>query len=400
MKAKLTDRYVKAIQPPQVGRTEVIDLVQPGLRLRVTSKGAMSWSVALRVAGRMRRFTIGPYPEISLGDARRRAASMMPEIRDGHDPVKKSRQERLTTAAPNGINLTEAIDAYADARLGNRRTGDTIVRDLKRDLGALLDAPVKDITTPMLATIVDRKAKTAPIQANRLVASMKPFWRWLATRQHCDVDAASILEKPSTERARDRVLSQKEIAAIWQATTKMSWYWRDCYRLLLLTAQRRSEAAAMAWAEIGFDSAQWVIPAERTKTGVEHIVHLSEPTLAIVSDLQVKQSTDTDLIFTTTGKTPISGFSKSKRELDQLSGVDNWKIHDFRRTAVSHMADIGIDPTVADRVLNHVAAGSMSTVQRVYQRSSMLQQRRRALDAWADFVLACTQNKDQFQGNG
>jgi integrase len=156
----------------------------------------------------------------------------------------------------------------------------------------------------------------------------------------------------------------------------------------------------MAWSEVDFDSAQWVIPAERTKTGVEHIVHLSEPALAIASDLRVKQSNDTDLIFTTTGKTPISGFSKSKRELDQLSGVDNWKIHDFRRTAVSHMADIGIDPTVADRVLNHAAAGSMSTVQRVYQRSSMLEQRRRALNAWADFVLACTQNKDQFQGNG
>ena len=92
---------------------------------------------------------------------------------------------------------------------------------------------------------------------------------------------------------------------------------------------------------------------------------------------------DGPFLFTTTGTTAVSGFSRMKGKLDRLSGVDDWRLHDFRRTMVTAMVDMGIDATTADRCLNHTGAATMSTVQRVYQRSDLLDQRRHAMEAWA-----------------
>ena len=92
---------------------------------------------------------------------------------------------------------------------------------------------------------------------------------------------------------------------------------------------------------------------------------------------------DGPFLFTTTGTTAVSGFSRMKGKLDRLSGVDDWRLHDFRRTMVTAMVDMGIDATTADRCLNHTGAATMSTVQRGYQRSDLLDQRRHAMEAWA-----------------
>ena len=142
----------------------------------------------------------------------------------------------------------------------------------------------------------------------------------------------------------------------------------------------------MKWSEIDLDTTTWAIPGARTKTGRPHVVHLSRPALAILTDL-AKRRGEGDFVFTNTGTTPISGFSKAKARLDKIGGVSAWRLHDYRRTFVSHAADMGIDAIVADRVLNHSAAATMSVVQRVYQRSEMLDQRRHALEAWGARVL-------------
>jgi integrase len=94
-----------------------------------------------------------------------------------------------------------------------------------------------------------------------------------------------------------------------------------------------------------------------------------------------------ELVFTTTGTTPISGFSKAKVRLDKLSGVTEWRLHDLRRTATTGMAKMGIAPHVVDRILNHTA-GTIRGVAAVYNRHAYLDERRVALDAWARRVDA------------
>jgi integrase len=261
-----------------------------------------------------------------------------------------------------------------------------VERTLRRDLAELLDTAVAGITVSDLATIVDRKAGSAPIMANRLVAALKPFWRWMASRGHCAQDAADRLDKPARERARDRVLSPAELGAIWSACGLVGGPWSALFKLLILTAQRREEVAAMRWVELDLAQGLWRIPAERTKTGRPHTVHLSGLAVEVLTGLKRVPGTG-ELVFSTTGVTPMSGFSKAKARLDALSGISNWRLHDLRRTAVTAMADLGVDATVADRVLNHVGAGTMGTVKRVYQRSELLDQRKDALERWSAYVV-------------
>ena len=280
--------------------------------------------------------------------------------------------------------MRQAITLYAQAVLSSRRRGKEVERTLRRDLAELLHTPPAGITVSDLAAIVDRKACSAPIMANRLVAAIKPFWRWMASRGHCAHDVTGRLDKPSRER--DRVLSPDELGAIWRACGLVGGPWSPLFKLLILTAQRREEVAAMRWAEIDLTQGIWRIPTERTKTRRPHSVHLSWPAVEVLHGLKRAPGMG-ELVFSTTGVTPVSGFSKAKTRLDALSGISNWRIHDLRRTAVTAMADLGVDATVADRVLNHVGAGTMGTVKRVYQRSELLDRRRDALEKWSAYVI-------------
>ena len=392
MKKRLTERYVQTLQPPAEGRLEVGDDVVAGLWFRVTSKGMKSWSIRSRRDGQAVRFTLGAYPELSLAMARQRALQQIAKIKDGHDPVTERRRKRHASIRAKVESLSPLLDLYVDTILATRKSGKTRARDLRRDLKPLLGRPASLIQRSDLTALIDRKTVTAPISANRLVGYAKPFWRWMHERGYIDENVASELSKPSPETVRERFLDDVELVAVWRACGQMGFPFGPFFKLLLLTAQRRGEVREMRWEEINFDKACWTIPGSRTKNGAEHIVHLSAPAQAILRDLGGDSPAE-GLLFTTTGVTPISGISKAKARLDKASGITDWRLHDFRRTAVTHMVDLGINPAVADRILNHVAASTMSVVQRAYQRSALLDQRRHALDAWADRVMQLAEGR-------
>jgi integrase len=185
--------------------------------------------------------------------------------------------------------------------------------------------------------------------------------------------------------ARDRVLTDREVGTIWRAAGAMGWPFGPLMRLLLLTAQRRDEVAGLRWSELSPDLAVWTVPKERAKNGRAHVVHLAPEARAVLAT--VPRVEGCDLVFTTSGRTPVSGFAKAKERLDRLSGVGGWRLHDFRRTAVTWMAGAGVPPHVADRLLNHVE-GAIRGVAAVYQRGEFLSERKAALEAWAGHVLA------------
>ena len=128
-----------------------------------------------------------------------------------------------------------------------------------------------------------------------------------------------------------------------------------------------------------------------TKNAQEHITHLSAPALAELRALQERAGGEPEgYIFTTTGRTPISGFSQVKARLDKLLGDDfePWRLHDLRTSFATAMVEAGIPENVADRVLNHAAVSSApSAVARIYNRASLLQHRARALDLWGQLLL-------------
>ena len=125
----------------------------------------------------------------------------------------------------------------------------------------------------------------------------------------------------------------------------------------------------------------WTLPKSRTKNGKEHVVHLSAESMRVL----MRADRRGRFVFSTLGNKPFDGFSKSKRQLDQLSGVPGWRLHDLRRTCVSGMARLGVAPHVADKILNH-QTGAISGVAAVYQRHDFLSEQRQALDLWGSHV--------------
>ncbi len=154
---------------------------------------------------------------------------------------------------------------------------------------------------------------------------------------------------------------------------------------LALTGQRRQEVAQLRWDELDENSRTWTIPGSRTKNKKAHIVHLSEPAWKAVP-----QASGGEFVFGTASGKPFQGFGHAKPELDKMSGVIGWRLHDLRRTIVSGMARLGVPPHVADKILNH-QAGTISGVAAVYQRHDFLFERKEALDRWGAHVKAIIQ---------
>jgi integrase len=137
----------------------------------------------------------------------------------------------------------------------------------------------------------------------------------------------------------------------------------------------------LRWDEIDLDKRVWALPNLRTKNAKPHIVHLSDQAIAVLS--QAKRQGK--LVFSVAGTHWFQDFSNAKRELDALSGVNGWRLHDLRRTCVSGMAGLGVAPHVADKILNH-QSGSISGVAAVYQRHQFLAERKEALERWGTHV--------------
>ena len=133
----------------------------------------------------------------------------------------------------------------------------------------------------------------------------------------------------------------------------------------------------MQWSHLDLEEALWTLPKAETKSDRQHEVPLSPLALEIIQ----AQPRTNEFVFTTTGSTPISGFSKVKVRLDKLSGLTDWRLHDLRRTAASRMAGIGIAPHVIEKVLNH-ATGQISGVAAVYNRYAYREEKTAALAAW------------------
>lgn len=185
--------------------------------------------------------------------------------------------------------------------------------------------------------------------------------------------------------------SLSEIREIWAATDQMGDLWGPALRLMLLTAQRREEVFSLRRSEIEIEHTRIVKPGSLTKNGKAHITHLSDAALREIKALcdRLPDDQPTDLLFTTTGRTPVSGVSKAKARLDGFlgEGFGPWRLHDIRTAFATAMVEAGIPETVADRILNHSASGSApSAVARVYNQAELLPQRADALNRWADMV--------------
>jgi integrase len=379
---KLTKSAIDALPTP---KSDVVywDAVSPGFGVKVTPKGRKVFVVLYRTGGagsKLRKYTIGPYGRVTLHQARVAAQKVFAAKLEGRDPAAEKREAKRRIVADRVEDLLEAFIAQ---RLSQNRSAAEISRLLRREVGrswagrSIHEIGKRDVVE-VISAIEQRGASAA---ANKTLKSIKTFLRWCVGRAVLDQSPAEGVPLPSKEVARDRVLTDEELAQLILSARKIGGPYGGIVEFLALTGQRREEVAGMTWAELDLARQFWTLPRSRTKNAKEHVVHLSKQSLDVLARVDKRGP----FVFSVVGTKPFNQFSRAKRRLDQLSGVTGWRLHDLRRTCVSGMARLGIAPHVADKILNH-KAGTISGVAAVYQRHEFLSERRQALDVWGTHV--------------
>jgi integrase len=381
----LTDVSVRKAAPTNK-RQEIMDGQVRGLFLLVQPTGAKSFAVRYSRAGRVMKVTLGPYPALSLVEARRRALGIAASVANGADPAEEKKAARKAAArVPETVKTVrtiadEFLKRHTSEHNGARWATET-QRILDRNiLPAMGDKPAVEVDKAAINDMLDTITARGPIAANRTLAVTKKLFRWSLGRGYVDRDPCAGIAKPGAEQRRDRILSDDELARVWRAAEGIAYPFGAAVQLLILTGARREEIGAMKWAEVDLAARGWTLPAARAKNGVEHVIPLSDAAIEILKSFpRIGRS---GFVFTVTGRTPISGWSRAKEQLDKASGVAGWTIHDLRRTVATGLGGLGVAMPVVEKILNHVS-GSFGGVAGVYQRFAFADEKRDALNKWA-----------------
>lgn len=389
-RTRITSRTLDALKARAESESRpllVWDETTRGFGCRVAPSGQVSWFVQKWQGGRgggNQRYT---FKAKNLTKARTEAEKLIGQVHSGVDLPNRRRERRAAKReALNATKLQETAELFIKRNRKPGRYWDELEARFNNEIIPALgkDTRVADITKAELRNLIEAKVdKGHPGGARLLFAALRPFFKWCAERELVATSPLDGITPPKPPKARDRVLADHEVKAVWDATATLPLF-GPFYRLLLLTAQRREEVGAMRWEELDLEAGTWTIPKERTKNGKEHLVHLSPQALTVINGLQ--RIDGCSFLFSTTCDTPISGYGKAKARLDALMGdVPGWRVHDIRRTAASGMAKLGFQPHVIERVLNHIS-GAQGGLVGVYQRHEYLDERRKALDAWGSYV--------------
>lgn len=412
---KITKRNVDSAPVPVSADAYYWDTELRGFGLRVTPRGVRSYVVQYRLPRRpARRTTIGIHGSPWTPEkARDRAEHILMDVKRGDDPVhaakKRAREavdlefSRYVETFTEGYLKLEWKDSWANAK---RQLELHVVPYLK-------GRPLPEIEKNEIAKIIQRLKDRAALARNTH-AVLRKLFSWAVDQG--DLGSSPIPAAPSAVKARKRVLTPDEIVAVWQASFKLDRPMGQFIRLLIATLQRRCEVAEAPWSELAELTGLWRQEGERVKNENDHLVPLNAIALDVLADMvsgpvppegRAKPWPRKGFVFTTTGKTPISGFSKVKAKLDremlpilqklgdkradalgeerELVFLPPWRLHDIRRTGTTQMQALGVPIEVTEKVINH-RSGETAGIRGVYNLHAYTDEKRKALDAWGGYL--------------
>jgi integrase len=401
VKRDLNDAWLRGLKPPQAGRLEVWDTRVVGLVLRLTPSGAASWSVRARTRdGKRTRPSLGAWPALGIAQARKRAQAELAAIHGGADPVAQKRTARAERAERDAEpTVADRMAEWLAAREADRakplkpRTAAEYRRIMERDLLPHLGRrPLRDTTREDWTRLVTAKKRRAPAMASLLYRCASAFLGhaeahgWVAASP-LPRKGLAVIAPPLV--ARERVLSDGELRAVWKASAALNPKPRAFVRLLILTAAREMEVADIAMGEVDRAAGRWTIPGARTKNGLSHTVPLCPLALDEVAGVWPAHGDAGGSACRLLGAFAgggFRGFSKLKTKLDGLSGVTGWRWHDLRRTARTGMTRVGVPRDHAEAAINHVSG--RSALERTYDRHDYADEVTAALKLWQAHVAA------------
>ncbi len=370
-----------------------------GFGLKVTPAGKKVYLLQYRMGGRgaaTRRVTIGTHGSPwTPATARNEAERLLMLVRQGRDPADEKKERRR-------IEVDLAFEPYAAkflADYGKKMWRPGTYGNAESNLRRYVTPVLKRKALPLIrrsdvSAIFDGLPAASPALPRNIFALVRKLLAWAVERGDIERSPLEGFKGPANVPSRDRVLSDDDLRLVWLGAQELGHPFGTLIQLLMVTGQRREEAAGLDWRELHRQGSEWSIPAGRAKNGTAHTVPLSSAATEILAARAMGKDDwpKKGLIFTTTGKTSVSGFSRAKARLDETIAKLNegealapWRVHDLRRTLATGLQRLGVRFEVTEAVLNHVS-GSKSGVAGVYQRHDWKQEKRDALDAWAAHI--------------
>lgn len=378
---EFTTQWLKELEPVAGKQLEYFDSkLANGFGVRVGAR-SKTFFVSYRAGGRKRRYTVGHFPQMSLKEARQQA-----RIRQANelDPGRLREQERsLKNFAGLVAKFKEAYQSQVRVKTWSeyRRQLDTLCSG-EKGIEPWGELPISEITRSRVKLYLVKKAEKAPFASNRVRAVLSKLFTWANDIELIEVNPLSGVKPAAKEASRDRVLKHDEIRRVWNAVGQEQPVVSAYFRMLFLTGLRRSEVLNAEWANIDFEKGVWSVPRTATKSGFQLDVPITDAMREILDALRAF-SGETSFVFASfygpDEPKPIVGTSKTKARIARRSGVDNWRVHDIRRSVTSELGEMGVPENVQRALLGHRIPGALHH----YQRGTYSLQKRQALEGWA-----------------
>lgn len=406
---KITKRAVDALPTPLSADAYYWDndpQGPQGFGVRVTPKGVRSFVFQYRLRGHAaRRITIGRYGQLTPEEARQLARAHSLSARAGSDPLEAQRKK---ARASRTLGFTGYVDRFVDGYLKDawpdswQEAKARLVNHVVPRFGS---KALPEITSNDIGDVLDAIRGQKALARNTYVL-LKLLFDWAAAPERRDIERSPLtgMKAPPNPKARKRVLTPDEIVAAWRASFALSNPFGPFVRLLFATLQRRNEVARLPWKELRQPEGLWHMEGDRAKNGVDHLVHLNRAALAELDSIRWKRR---GFVLSTTGTSPISGFSKMKRRLDAAMlpilqeiadkraealgedrhpvTLDRWTLHDIRRSGTTALQALGFPVEVTEKVINH-KSGEVSGVKKVYNLWAYEPEKRAAFEAWGNYL--------------
>lgn len=359
------------------------DTERPGLALRLSSEGRMSFFLATTQEGRSQRISLGQFPRMTVEQARARAREVDAEIvATGRNPNQWRRERRQSISlgdlfekyradylVPRGKPTGNADQYWRDylASWSSKMLADIspeMVMALHQDIPRRNRRRAKlvrdESTRARKIMIYETKQKVSEGMANRVVGFLSALYGWAsrsidpatAHRYYTGINPAALVTKYSESPGAGRPLSDEEMKRFLEVVAKLDPYWRDFFLALAWTGARLSNVCAMRWDQLDLEARIWSIPSTTTKTHRPYRVALSSP-LGVLLALRQKGSTS-EWVFPSKSR---SGHLEEPKKvwyaILKSARIKDLRLHDLRTTAASWGANANVEPFVVSSQLGH-----------------------------------------------
>lgn len=380
---KLSTKTIQALRPTD-RRQEIKDDGCRGLYLLIQPSGSKVWAVRYSLDSKLRKATLGSFTAIGLAEARTAAGKIFEQLAGDIDPREAERQAAAEAKAARARTFGKIARRFLDTGCDHLRPGSkrNIESALRLVIAEWQDRPIATIKRRDAIELVDCiKAERGPGAATKAQAWLRRVFNWMLEKDEIEASPIAGMKAPARLQPRDRVLSDDELRRLWVACDQRPHPFGRYVQLLLLTACRRMELATLRWSDVDFGERTIIVPGSRYKTGKPHLIPLSRQALRIIEGLP--RLDDVYVFPGRGGGKPLAAFTQHKTRLDALLDPPiDYNLHDTRRTCRTGLSRLRVPPHIAERVLGHAQQG----IERVYDVHSYADEKRQALQLWADHV--------------